>query len=434
MDDWKDYYASRTISPDQAVGYIKNGERISYGHATGEPQLMGEALVRNQNKLKDVVVVHGLAMGPALYCGENVDPGKLSHESVFAGSKTRKAISDGRATFVPAHFSDCPIMYRNGKMPITTAIIHVTPPDEHGYCSFGISVDYERAAVDAARMVIAEVNPNMPRTYGDTLIHVSEIDYFIMSDRAIYEMAKPEIAEVERAIGKHVAGLIEDGDCLQIGMGGIPNAIMEFLNEKNDLGIHSELISDGAMQLMQAGNITNKQKQVHTGKAVATFASGTKALYDWLNNNPSVEFYPVDYINNSHVISLNDNVVSINSAIQVDLMGQVCAETIKGRQFSGIGGQYDFVRGATWSRGGRSIIAMPSSVKGTISKIVAVFQPGDAVTTPRNDVDYVVTEFGYAALRGQNMQERARRLIAISNPEFRDELREEYKRVYGFRL
>lgn len=435
MTHWEDHFSARTITADRAIDYIKKGDRLSYGHATGEPQLMGEALVRNQDILENVVVIHGLAMGPALYCGENVDHKKLAHETVFAGAKTRKAIAEGRSTFVPAHFSDVPILFRNGKIPISVAVIHVTLPDNHGYCSFGVSVDYEQAAVDAARLVIAEVNTNMPRTYGDSLIHVTDIDYFIMSDRAIYEMAKPEITDLEMAIGKHCSELIPDGACLQIGMGGIPNAIMEFLNDKNDLGIHTELISDGAMQLMQAGNITNKLKGVHTGKTVATFASGTKLLYEWLNNNPGVEFYPVDYINNSHVIGLNDNVVSINSAIQVDLMGQVCAETINGRQFSGIGGQFDFVRGSAWSKGGKSIIAMPASAKkGEISKIVPYFKPGDAVTTPRNDVDYVVTEFGAAALKGQNMQERARRLIAIADPKFRDELKAQYEQTYGYTI
>ncbi|MEA1960644.1 MAG: acetyl-CoA hydrolase/transferase C-terminal domain-containing protein [Bacillota bacterium] len=432
---WREYFDTRTISPGEAVALLQKGDRISYGHATGEPQIMSEAMVENQEKLEDVVVIHGLAMGPSLYCQEDVNPKWLRHETVFAGSKTRKAVHEGRATFVPMHFSDCPEAYRNGVVPITVAVIHVSVPDAHGYCSLGISVDYERAAVDAARLVIAEVNAQMPRTYGDSLIHVSEIDYFIKSDRKLHVMPKPGIGAVEEAIGKNIAGLVDDGACLQLGMGAIPNAIMGFLTDKNDLGIHTELISDGAMELIQSGNITNKYKAIHKNKAVATFASGTTELYEWLNENPGVEFYPVDYINNSHVISLNDNVFSVNSAIQVDLMGQVCAETIRGKQFSGIGGQMDFVRGAAWSKGGKSIIAMPATAKnGTISKIVPHFLPGDAITTPRNDVDYVVTEYGVAHLRGQHIAERAKRLIAIADPQFRDGLIEDFERVYGLRF
>lgn len=433
--NWKDYYQSRIVTADEAAAMIKDGAQIAYGHATGEPQLFAEALLKREKEVNEVAFIHGLAMGPGLYCQEGVDPAHIYHNTVFAGTNTRKAVQEGRALFTPVHFSDAPAAFRNGVIPITVAIIHVSPPDRFGYCSFGISVDYERAAVDAAELVIAEVNTKMPRTLGDTFIHVTDIDYFIPSDRPLLVMKKPNIGEVETAIGKNIAGLVEDGACLQLGMGAIPNAIMGFLTEKNDLGVHTELISDGAMELMELGVINGKRKTLHPGKAIATFASGTTELYEWLHENPKVEFKPVDYVNHSYVISQNEKMFSVNSALAVDMQGQVCAETIDAKQFSGIGGQMDFVRGATWSKGGKSIIAMPATAKGgQISRIVATFKPGDAVSTPRNDVDYVVTEYGVAHLRGKSIVERARRLIEIAHPDFRAELKDQFQSLYGLKL
>jgi len=433
--NWKEHYQSRIVTADEAAAKVKSGDNIVYGHATGEPQLFAEALIKRQDELKNVTFIHGLAMGPGLYCDESVNPDNINHETIFAGKNTRKAVQEGRARFVPMHFSDGPIAMRNGLLPVTVSVIHVTPPDRYGYCSFGISVDYERAGVEAAKLVIAEVNPKMPRTCGDTLIHVSQIDYFIESDRDLLIMEKPSIGAVEEAIGKFISELVDDGATLQLGVGAIPNALMEFLKDKNDLGIHTELISDGSMELIELGVINGSRKTLHKGKAIATFASGTPSLYEWLHENPIVEFYPVDYVNNSHVISLNEKMFSVNSALSIDLQGQVCAETLNARQFSGIGGQMDFVRGATWAKGGKSVIAMPATAKnGEISKIVAALKPGDAVSTPRNDVDYIVTEYGIAHLRGQNMQERARRLISIAAPKFRDELKEQFTSLYGFKL
>lgn len=433
--DWKEHYKSKTITSDEAITLLKKGSLIVNGHGTGEPQLLPEALVKHQDEVEGVVVYHGIALGPSVYCGENVKPEHVQHLTIFAGTHTRKAVQQGRALFVPMHFSDAPIAIRNDVVPVDVAWIHVSPPNKHGYCTLGISIDYQRSAIENASLVVAEVNPNMPRTFGDTLVHVNEIDYFVQSDRALIEMGKPKIGEVESAIGKYIADLVQDGATLQFGMGAIPNAIVGFLKEKNDLGLHSELISDGAMELMKAGNATNLKKNIHVGKTVGTFASGTKELYDWLDENPAVEFYPVDYINNSYIIAKNDNVFSVNSALQADLQGQVGAETINGKQFSGIGGQVDFVRGATWSKGGKSIIAMPATAKnGEVSRIVAGFKPGDAITTPRNDVDYVVTEFGVAHLRGVDIAERARRLIMIAHPKFRDQLKDQFKEYYGLPL
>ncbi|MGE5379493.1 MAG: acetyl-CoA hydrolase/transferase family protein [Methylocystaceae bacterium] len=432
---WQDHYNSRIITADDAIKLLNKGDLVVNGHGTGEPQLLPEALVRNQDQVEGIAVYHGIALGPSVYCGENVDPRHVEHFTVFAGTNTRKAVKEQRARFTPMHFSDCPITMRNGITKVDVAWTQVSPPDKHGYCTFGISCDYERAAVETARLVVAEVNPNMPRTYGDTLLHVNDIDYFVMSDRPLIEMQKPTIGQVESTIGKYIADLVEDGATMQFGMGAIPNAIVGFLKTKNDLGINSELFSDGAMELMISGNVTNKYKKVHPGKSTSTFASGTQELYTWLDNNPAVEFYSVDYLNNSYVIAQNPKVFSVNSALQIDLQGQVAAETISGAQFSGIGGQVDFVRGATWSKGGKSVIAMPATAKkGTISKIVSTFKPGDAISTSRNDVDYVVTEYGVAHLRGKDMQERARLLISIAAPEFRDQLKDEYQEIYKFKL
>jgi len=430
--NWKEHYQTRIITADEAIKLLKKGDIVVSGHATGEPQLLPEALVRNQEKVDGIVVYHGIALGPSVYCGKDVDPKHIEHLTIFAGTNTRQAVQEGRARFVPMHFSDSPIALRKGIIPADVAWLHLSPPDKHGYCSMGISCDYQRAGAERARLVVAEINPNMPRTYGDTLIHVTEIDYFVESDRPLIEMKKAEVGPLEMAIGKNISELLEDGSTMQFGMGAIPNAIVGFLKNKNDLGIHSELFPDGAMELIMAGNVTNKYKKVHTGKSVCTFASGTGELYKWLDQNPAVEFYPVDYINNSYLIAQNDKVFSVNSALQVDLQGQVCAETINAKQYSGIGGQMDFVRGATWSKGGKSIIAMSATAKnGQISRIVSTFKPGDAVTTPRNDVDYVVTEYGAAHLRGVDMAERARRLIAIAAPQFRDQLMDELVQVYG---
>lgn len=432
---WQEHYKSRTITADDAIKLLKKGDLVVNGHGTGEPQLLPEALVRNQNNVEGIVVYHGIALGPSVYCAEDVDPAHIEHFTIFAGTHTRKAVKEQRARFAPMHFSDGPIALRNGIVKADVAWIHVSPPDKHGYCTLGISCDYERAAIDTANLVVAEVNPNMPRTFGETLVHVNEVDYFVPSDRPLIELAKPAVGEVEAKIGKYIADLVEDGATMQFGMGGIPNAIVSFLKDKNDLGINSELFSDGAMELIVAGNVNNKYKKVHPGKSTSTFASGTKELYEWLDNNPAVEFYPVDYLNNSYVIAQNDKVFSVNSALQIDLQGQVAAETINGVQFSGIGGQMDFVRGAAWSKGGKSIIAFPATTKGgTISKIVSAFKPGDAVTTPRNDVDYIVTEYGVAHLKGVDMQERARRLISIAAPEYRDQLKEEYEQIFKFKL
>jgi 4-hydroxybutyrate CoA-transferase len=310
-------------------------------------------------------------------------------------------------------------------------MLQCSPPDEHGYVSLGVSVDYTKGAAENSQLVIAQVNKNMPRTLGDSFLHVTKIGCLVEIDAPIIELAPPKITDVERAIGENVAKLIRDGDTLQLGIGAIPDAVLLFLKEKNDLGIHTEMFSDGVVELVEAGVITNKAKTLHRGQSVATFLMGTRRLYDYVDNNPAVAMYPVDYVNDPYVIAKNDNLVSINSCVQIDIMGQVVSTSAGLRQISGVGGQIDFVRGANMSKGGRAIMAMPSTTgKGKISKIVPFLDQGSAVTTSRNDVNYVVTEFGVAQLRGKSLRKRAEALIEIAHPDFREELRAEFRRRY----
>lgn len=319
-------------------------------------------------------------------------------------------------------------------MPVDVALIQVSKPDEHGYCSFGVSSDYTKPAADCAKIVIAEVNKQMPRTMGNSFIHVSDMDFIVESDHPIIELPLPKIGEVEKAIGRNCAELVEDGSTLQLGIGAIPDAVLLFLKDKKDLGIHSEMISDGVVELVEAGVITNKNKTLHPGKSVVTFLMGTKRLYDYADNNPAVEMYPVSYVNDPKVIMQNNQMVSINSCVQVDFYGQVASESIGAKQISGVGGQVDFVRGASMSLDGKgkSIIAMPSTAsKGKVSRIVPMLDEGAPVTTSRNDVDYIVTEYGIAHLKGKTNKGRARALINIAHPDFREELAVEFQNRFN---
>ncbi|HAA90175.1 MAG: Acetyl-CoA hydrolase/transferase [Thermoanaerobacterales bacterium 50_218] len=429
--NWKEYYQSRTVSADEAVKVVKSGDRVVLAHACGEPQVITEALVDRADELENVEIVHMVAMGKARYCQKEY-ASSFRHNSLFVGSTSREAVNEGRADYTPVFFHEIPGLFRDGVLPVDVAMVTTTPPDKHGFVSLGISVDYTKQAVFSAKTVIAEVNPNMPRTGGDSVVHVTDIDYFVPVEVPLIELAPPKITEVERAIGNHVASLIRDGDCLQLGIGAIPDAVLSFLKDKKDLGIHSEMISDGVMHLVEEGVITCRRKTFRPGKIVITFAMGTRKFYEWLDGNPMVEFYTVDFTNDPFVIAQNDNMVSINSAIAVDLMGQVAADMLGTRQFSGVGGQVDFVRGAARSKGGRSIIAMPATAaKGKVSRIVAALDRGQAVTTSRNDVDYVVTEYGIAHLKGKTIRQRAEALLNIAAPQFRDQIWQEFKEIYG---
>lgn len=427
--DWKVWYQDHLCTAQEAVKRIRSGDRVVVAHATGEPSLILDAMVENAAQYERVEVVHMVAMGKAEYCKPEYDK-NFHHNSFFLGATSRAAASEGRADFTPVYFSEIPALLRDHLHP-HVALVQVSPPDEHGYCSLGVSVDYTKPAAEMADLVIAQVNQQMPRTLGDSFLHVSQFGCIVETNEPVIELAPPKITDVERAIGQNVASLVRDGDTLQLGIGAIPDAVLLFLKEKNDLGIHTEMFSDGVVELAEAGVITNAKKTLHRGQSVATFLMGTRRLYDYVDNNPAVALYPVNYVNDPYVIAQNDNLVSINSCIQIDLMGQVSSTSVGLRQISGVGGQVDFVRGANMSKGGRAIMAMPSTTgKGKISKIVPFLDQGAEVTTSRNDVNYVVTEYGIAQLRGKNLRQRAEALTEIAHPDFRDALRDELRRRY----
>lgn len=426
---WNTWYQEHLCTPQEAVQKIRSGHRVVVAHACGEPSVLLDAMVANAAQYEKVEIIHMVAMGKAEYCQPQYDK-HFHHNAFFLGGSTRAAAAEGRADFTPVYFSEIPAILKEELRPNVT-LLQVSPPDDHGYCSLGVSVDYTKGAAQQADLVIAQVNRFMPRTLGDSFLHVTDIDCFVEADTPVIELAPPRITEVERAIGQNVAELIRDGDTLQLGIGAIPDAVLLFLKEKHDLGIHTEMFSDGVVELVEAGVITNRKKTLHRGQSVATFLMGTRRLYDYVDNNPAVAMYPVDYVNDPYVIGQNDNLVSINSCVQIDIMGQVVSTSAGLRQISGVGGQVDFVRGANLSKGGRAIMAMPSTTgKGKISKIVPFLDPGSAVTTSRNDVNYVVTEYGIAQLRGKSLRQRAEALIDIAHPDFRAELRAEFRRRY----
>ena len=426
---WKTWYKEHLFTPAQAVQQIKSGQRVVVAHACGEPSIILDALVANAAQYENVEIIHMVAMGKAAYCQPQYDK-NFHHNAFFLGGSTRAAATEGRVDFTPVYFSEIPSLLREDLRPNVT-LLQCSPPDAHGYVSLGVSVDYTKPAAEASDLVIAQVNQNMPRTLGDSFLHVTQIGCLVEADTPVIELAPPKIGDVERAIGENVASLVRDGDTLQLGIGAIPDAVLLFLKEKNDLGIHTEMFSDGVVELVEAGVITNKAKTLHRGQSVATFLLGTRRLYDYVNNNPAVAMYPVDYVNDPYVIGQNDNLVSINSCVQVDIMGQVVSTSAGLRQISGVGGQVDFVRGANLSKGGRAIMAMPSTTgKGKISKIVPFLDQGSAVTTTRNEVNYVITEYGIAKLKGKSLRQRAEALIRIAHPDFRDELTAEFRRRY----
>ena len=431
---WKNLYKSRTVSAEDAVTHIKSNNRVVIGHASAEPLVLVDAMVKNSSSYRDVEIVHMVAMGKGEYCKEEYKD-NFTHNAIFAGGSTRKAIHEGRAVFTPCHFSKVPDLFTKDILPVDVMLIAVSEPDDHGYCSYGVSVDYTKPAAESAKIVIADVTPHMPRTLGDSFIHVSDIDYFVETETRPVVLNPPVLSDTDEMIGKNIAQLIRDGDCLQLGIGAVPDAILHFLKDKKDLGIHSEMISDGVVDLVEAGVINCSKKNFHPGRIVVTFLMGTEKLYNFVDNNPFVEMYPVDYTNNPAVIARNDNMVSVNSALQMDLSGQVVSDTIGYKQYSGTGGQLDFVRGAAWSKNGRSILAFHSTAaKGKLSRIVPKIEEGASVTTPRSDTHYIVTEYGIADLRGKSVPERAKALISISHPDFRDDLIQSFYEIYKVHL
>jgi acyl-CoA hydrolase len=370
----------------------------------------------------DVEIVHMMTMGAAPYVAPEM-AGHFRHNAVFIGGNVRDAINDGRADYTPIYLSEIEGLFESGAMPLDVALIQVSPPDSHGFCSFGVGVDTTLTAAKCARYVIAQVNDQMPRTYGDSFIHVNDIDAVVESSHPLCAMKKPVSTDLQIAIAKNVAGLIEDGSVLQTGIGGIPDAVLPMLMDRRDLGVHSELVSDGVIPLIEAGVLTGARKNFKPRKIIVGFVLGTKEVFDFVDDNPIFEFHPTAYTNDPALIARNDNMVAINSALQVDLTGQVCSDSIGNRFYSGIGGQVDFLRGASRSKGGKPIIAISSTAKsGAISRIVPMLDPGAGVVTSRGLVRYVVTEYGVAYLHGKCIRERAKALIEIAHPKFRDEL------------
>ncbi|MCL2569539.1 MAG: 4-hydroxybutyrate CoA-transferase [Oscillospiraceae bacterium] len=416
------------VTAEEAIRQIKNGDRVAVGHACGEPRALTSAFGAYMSEVKDVEFVHMVGMGDSIHCTpEAVGHARLN--SLFLGAKDRVAFTEGRADYTPRYFSQIPALFEKGMLVTDVALVQVSKPDRHGYVSFGVSVDYSMAAAKAAKIKIAQVNSYMPRCHGECFMHISEFDFVVEQDTPLIELKRPELSEVELAIGKNCAALIEDGSTLQLGIGALPDAVLSSLHGKKDLGIHSEMFSDGVLELVEAGVVTNSKKTLHPGKFVATFLMGTNKLYQFVDDNPALYMASVDYTNDPYIIAKNDKMVSINACVQVDLQGQVCSESVGPRQVSGTGGQVDFVRGASMSKGGLSIIAI-TSTKREGSRIVPFLDEGAAVTTPRNDVGCIVTEYGVADLRGQTLRERARRLINIAHPDFRAELQTEWERRF----
>jgi acyl-CoA hydrolase/GNAT superfamily N-acetyltransferase len=423
---WQERFADRLVTAAEAVAGVRPGQRVFVGSGAGEPQTLVEAL-SERGDLSDTEIVHILTLGVATYAEPRLG-NRFRHNAYFIGPNVRQAIAEGRADYTPIFLSEIPRLFRSGRVEIDVAMIAVSPPDAHGYCSYGVSTDIVKAAAESARFVVAEVNEQMPRVLGDCFIHVRDIDRLVASDRPVLEAVQGEADELAQKIARHIANLVVDGATLQLGIGTIPDAVLHYLTGLKDLGVHTEMFSDGIIPLVEQGVINNRKKSIHRGKIIATFVMGSRRLYDFIDNNPLVEFHPTEYVNDPFIIASNDKMISINSAIEVDLTGQVCSDSLGTMFYSGIGGQVDFVRGASRSNGGRPIIALPSTVAdGSISRIVPTLKAGAGVVTSRGDVHYVVTEYGAAYLHGKTMRERAMALIAVAHPKFRPWLMAEAK-------
>jgi acyl-CoA hydrolase/RimJ/RimL family protein N-acetyltransferase len=429
--DWRQTWQKKLVSAQAAVGHIKPGNRVFIGSACGEPQELVRTLVSSGEGAEDTELLNVLTMGVAPYTDPKYSQ-RFRANAFFIGNSVRDAVSQVRADYTPVFFSQIPELFKSGRVPIDVALVMVSPPDEHGFCSLGVSVDVTRTAALSARVMIAQVNSYMPRTLGNSFIHVREIEYLVEHNEPLLEwpvITEPD--EVTQRIAENVAALIADGDTLQLGIGRLPDTVLLSLTDRNDLGIHTEMFSDGVMRLTEAGVITGKRKTLHQGKIVGSFAAGTQDLFCFLHNNPQIEMHPSEYTNDPRVICQHDNIVAINAAIEIDLTGQAVADSIGERLYSGIGGHADFMRGASMAKGGRAVLALPSTVTtkdGIRSRIVPYIQQGAGVVTTRGDVQYVVTEYGVAYLHGKTMRERAMSLISIAHPDFRAELLHAAKR------
>ena len=430
--NWSELYRDRVKTPEQAVELIQSRMRVFLTGNCSVPQKVMAALVQRAPQLSGVEICQVLTIGSADYVSVGMEL-HLRVNTLFISDNVRAAVNEGRADFTPCFLSEIPGLFKSGRLPLDAALIHVSPPDEHGFCSFGVEVGVTKAAAQSAKHVIAEVNPRMPRTLGDSFIHVSKLDVIVPVDYPLPEVRMAATDEVTERIADHVAGLIPDGATLQTGIGAIPDAVLRRLTDRKDLGIHTELFSDGIIDLVNQGVITGERKTLHPGKIVAGFLLGTQRLFDFVNDNPVVELHPSEYVNDPFIIAENERMVAINSAIEVDLTGQVCADSIGPRLYSGVGGQVDFIYGAARSKGGIPIIALPSTLAKksgpNLSKIVPMLKPGAGVVTTRNHVHYVVTEHGVADLYGKTIAQRAEALIAIAAPGFREELRQKAKEL-----
>lgn len=421
---WNDEYEKRRVSAEEAVAQIESGDRIYVSGNAATPYVLLEALAKRESGLQHVEVTHVLLMGD--------DPlsrpdawGRFRHNSLFVGPADREVVNEGLADYIPVHLHEIPGLFSQGYLPLKVAVIQTTPPDEHGFMSLGVECLATMAAIAQAPVVLVQINEKMPRTLGDAFTHISRVTKLVEVSEELPTLQPSGFGEVEKRIGRSVAELVDDGSTLQLGIGAIPDAVLASLGDKRDLGIHTEMVSDGIMEGVEAGMITGSKKSIHRGKVICTFALGSQRLYSFLDNNPLFEFHPVDYTNDPFVIAKNERMIAINSAIEVDLTGQVCSDSIGLQIYSGFGGQVDFIRGAAHSEGGKPIIAMPSTAKGgEVSRIVPTLRTGAGVVTSRADLHYVVTEYGTAALHGKNLRERAQELIRIAHPKFRDQLSE----------
>ncbi len=430
-------YNSKVVTAEQAVSVIKSGDTVAVHSNCAFPTTLINALVQRKEELRDVNLIHALSVGTLPYLAPGMQE-HFWHKSYFMGGEARKAVGEGRADFIPVYLYEYPMLIKKGIVKVNVALVHLSPPDEHGFCSYGVEVGLIKTAAEFADVIIAQINPNMPRALGDSFIHISKIDFIVEVEDEVFELPQgerdltPEMFNAYEKIGKNIADMIEDGSTLQMGIGVIPDNVLKFLHTKRDLGIHSEMFSDGIIDLVENGVVTNKYKGIHNSKIIAGFILGTKRLYKFIDNNPMIEFHPQEYVNDPFVISQNKKMVAINSAIEVDLTGQVCSDSIGPRLFSGFGGQVDFIRGASRSEGGKPIIALPSTTKDMrISRITTQLKPGAGVVTNRADVHYVVTEYGVADLYGKPVRERVKALIAVAHPKFREEL-EKYAKEQKF--
>ncbi|MCD6401535.1 MAG: acetyl-CoA hydrolase/transferase family protein [Anaerolineales bacterium] len=427
---WTNQYKNKIVSAEEAVQVIKSGDRVFLTGNCSVPQKILSALVNRSKELENVEIAQALSVGPAEY----VNPGMEGHfrvNTMFISKNIRKAVQEGRGDYTPVLLSEFPLLFKNGHLPIDVAMVHLSPPDEHGFCSFGVEVGLTKSPAESAKVIIAEVNDQMPRTLGDSFIHVNRLNYIVPVDYQLpeYKMAASNNLEVIDKIAGHIAELIPDGATMQMGIGAIPDAVLKYLFDKKDLGIHTELFSDGVIDLVEAGVLTSAKKTLHQGKIIAGFIIGSRTLYNWVHDNPLIELHRTEYVNDPFVIAQNDRMVAINSAIEIDLTGQVCADSIGPKLYSGVGGQMDFVYGASRSKGGVPIIAMPSTAK-TFSRIVPMLKTGAGVVTSRNHIHFVATEYGVVNLYGKSIRQRAKALINIAHPKFRDELTYKAKELH----